>query len=223
MVGPATESTRHFYDHVAGIYFPIMVGVGGFVMAAIIFVALRYARRPGVDGPVDRKHESHAEYAYVLVLICAAVGLLYVTYSTEGREDPVAEHYDLAVTAIASQWHWEFDYPQYGIRDVGTDLAHVPTLVVPVDKTVLIDLSSSDVIHAFWIPQQRFKRDAFPARPTKFDMKFTQVGFFKDGGECSEFCGQYHAQMKFDLRVLKPAAFRAWAEAHRGQTLGVSS
>jgi cytochrome c oxidase subunit 2 len=69
------------------------------------------------------------------------------------------------------------------------------------------------VIHAFWIPEQRFKRDAFPNRTTQFDLDFDQAGM--NGGVCAEFCGLRHSQMSFNVLALSPSAFSSWL-ADRG-------
>jgi cytochrome c oxidase subunit 2 len=88
-----------------------------------------------------------------------------------------------------------------------------PTFAVPADRTVRFTLRSRDVIHAFWIPEQRFKRDAFPNRTTQFDLDFDQTGM--NGGVCAEFCGLRHAQMSFNVLALSQPDFEAWL-ADRG-------
>jgi cytochrome c oxidase subunit 2 len=83
-----------------------------------------------------------------------------------------------------------------------------PTLTVPSDTTVRFTLRSNDVIHAFWIPYARFKRDAFPNRTTEFDLTFDDPGVHE--GICAEFCGLDHTIMRFDVDVLSPDEFDGW-------------
>jgi cytochrome c oxidase subunit 2 len=118
----------------------------------------------------------------------------------------------LRVDVTAAKWSWRFDYPRYGISLIGSD-ARPPTLVVPTGTRVLFTMTSLDVIHAFWIPERRFKRDAFPRRTTRFDLVFDRTGVFPDGGACAEYCGLHHAEMRFDVEAMPPAAFAAWARA----------
>jgi cytochrome c oxidase subunit II len=73
-------------------------------------------------------------------------------------------------------------------------------------------LVSLDVIHSFYIPALRFKRDAFPGKPTSFDLVFGRGRFM---GECAEFCGLHHTDMRFDVEGMPASAFGSWAEAHR--------
>ena len=86
---------------------------------------------------------------------------------------------------------------------------HEPMLVVPAHTQIEFSARATDVIHSFWIPSERFKRDAFPDRTTRFDLVFEHVG--ETVGHCAEFCGLRHADMNFNVRVLSPADFRAWA------------
>ncbi len=87
------------------------------------------------------------------------------------------------------------------------------TLVVPRGEPVAFRLDALDVIHAMWVPDLRFKKDAIPGRTNRFDLTFPSAGYYSGMGECSEFCGLYHANMRFNVSVLEPAAFRAWLTA----------
>ena len=69
------------------------------------------------------------------------------------------------------------------------------------------------MIHAFWVPELRFKRDLIPGTTEHVTLTFTQLGSFK--GQCAEFCGLRHSEMVFSVRVLKPARFATWLSANR--------
>ena len=76
---------------------------------------------------------------------------------------------DLTVHVTGFQWQWQFDYPESGVRVTGTDLER-PELVLPTGAEVRFDLTSVDVIHSFWIPGFRFKRDLFPGQTQSFEV-----------------------------------------------------
>jgi cytochrome c oxidase subunit 2 len=82
---------------------------------------------------------------------------------------------------------------------------------VPAGESVRFEISSRDVIHSFWIPELRFKRDAFPDRVTDFDLVFdpgvTTVG------RCAEFCGLGHDRMDFQVVSMQPPDFQRWLTA----------
>jgi cytochrome c oxidase subunit II len=84
---------------------------------------------------------------------------------------------------------------------------------VPTGTDVNFTGTSNDVIHAFYVPERRFKRDLFPGRPSRFTIMWPQAR--SDVGECAEYCGLLHAHMSFHVRALPPDQFRAWIEAHR--------
>ena len=80
---------------------------------------------------------------------------------------------------------------------------------LPLGETAAIAVTSSDVNHAFWIPDMLFKRDAIPGRVTSFDLTPSKLGTFL--GRCGEFCGLDHALMTFSVRVVPPAELPALA------------
>jgi cytochrome c oxidase subunit 2 len=108
----------------------------------------------------------------------------------------------------AAKWNWRFDYLRTGVSQ-GGHRRPPPTLVVPTGVPVRFHLRSRDVIHAFWIPERRFKRDAIPGRVTTFDLVFDHPGQ-ASSGICAEFCGLRHGDMRFIVRRLTPGDFRDW-------------
>jgi cytochrome c oxidase subunit 2 len=83
-------------------------------------------------------------------------------------------------------------------------------LHVPAGRTVAFTLRTRDVVHSFWIPAVRFKRDAWPRTLQRFDLRFAP-GAATSVGHCAQFCGLGHAAMVFTVHALAPGAFRAWA------------
>ncbi|MCZ6545631.1 MAG: cytochrome c oxidase subunit II, partial [Chloroflexi bacterium] len=86
-----------------------------------------------------------------------------------------------------------------------------PVVTVPVGTTVRFDISSEDVIHAFYTPQFLYKIDATPGRINTMWVKVTEAGFYES--QCAEFCGREHARMLFTVNALPQAEFDAWFEA----------
>jgi len=208
--------TRHDYDALASLYLPIAAAVVLLVLLLVVAFAWRYRARPAHEGrrPSRTHRAPRTEALYVLVLAAVAALLLWRTFTVEARTDRDASGAGVQVSVTAAKWHWRFEYPRAGIVQRGTD-EHPPTLVVPANRTVDFTLRSLDVIHAFWIPQRRFKRDATPGFTSSFSLVFPDTGFRRDGGECSEFCGLRHTWMKFHVRVLTPDAFARWMRARQ--------
>jgi cytochrome c oxidase subunit II len=131
---------------------------------------------------------------------------------------PIENH----VQVIGKQWSWDFNYLDddafetgqhaQDVGEAGTGvLKDQVTLWLPVDESVEFTLNSRDVIHSFWVPAARFKRDEFPKRHTRFDLTFDRVGTYI--GRCAEFCGLRHTNMDFFVRVVPRAAFDRWVRS----------
>ena len=80
--------------------------------------------------------------------------------------------------------------------------------MLPVGETTRVVLQSDDVVHAFWVPDFNFKRDAIPGHTNEFDLTPDTTGTFR--GVCSEFCGLRHADMTFEVAVAERQSFEGW-------------
>ncbi len=204
--------TRQQFDHLAGVYWPIAVAVFAVVVGLLGFVVIRFRYRPG-RAVSTRTKAPRAELAYVLGLAVLVGVLLSQSFPAESRVDRLAAAPALRIVAVASDWRWRFDYPQQGVAEVGRSPA--PTnLVVPVGETIEFDLQSTDVLHAFYIPDEDFQRQAIPGITNRFDLVFRRLGNLVSG-VCNEFCGLGHTEMRFQVHVLSAPAFAAWALARK--------
>ncbi len=212
--------TRDEFSELFDIYWPIGVAVYLVILALVLFVVLRF-RSSSREFPKGKDKRTHVELAYAGFIGLIAAALLYFTYNTLSDIDVAAEgksgRLDIEVTA--AKWTWRFDYPGQGVAQVGTE-SRPATLVVPEDTPVRFRMTSTDVIHAFWIPGRRFKRDAFPGRVTTFTLTFPQKGFERRAGECNQFCGLLHSYMEFNVRVLSGEEFGRWARRARAGGAG---
>jgi cytochrome c oxidase subunit 2 len=204
-------STRSDFSSVWPLYLWIGVGVAVFIFLAVGFILFRYRARDGRKP--SRRSERNALEIGVATLILAIVALLvFRTFHTEAKEDDSSRPDAVKIDVDAFQWGWKFTYPGQGVTVVG-DSNHEPNFAVPGGRTIAFALTSSDVIHAMWIPGQRFKRDAIPGRVNHFDMEFDASG--REQGLCSEFCGLRHSNMRFGVWVLSPESYARWLAAHR--------
>jgi cytochrome c oxidase subunit II len=118
------------------------------------------------------------------------------------NSDAVSKPVELTINVTGLQYAWLFNYPD---TDVTTGELHLP-----IGKTVEINMTANDVIHAFWIPEFRVKQDAIPGRQT--NLRFTP----RKAGDydliCAELCGPYHGVMKSKVVVETQASFDAWMQ-----------
>jgi cytochrome c oxidase subunit 2 len=99
----------------------------------------------------------------------------------------------MEVRAIATMWMWQFGYPHTN------DAALRAELHIPAGEPVDVIVTSSDVIHSFWIPRLAGKIDAIPGRETRVRIRAEAPGEYE--GQCAEFCGLGHAHMRFKVIV----------------------
>ena len=104
----------------------------------------------------------------------------------------------LEVRAHARQWAWSFSHPGAEGPVVSEGVLHIPA-----GRPVDVLITSSDVIHSFWVPQLGGKMDAIPGRENRLRLEAAQPGTYE--GLCAEFCGLEHATMRFEVIAHDPA------------------
>jgi cytochrome c oxidase subunit 2 len=206
----AVVDTQSQYHKVATVYGAIAIVVFVVVVATIVAMIVRYRARDGARPASSVNDAPRLEALYVGTLTCVAAFLVAFTFVHESKTDAALKpHPGLTVRVTAAKWHWSFVYPTYAITELGTDRTP-PTLYVPRHTNVDFQLISVDIIHAFWIPMTSFKRAAYPDLTQYFTLSFDKLGFYRDAGECAEFCGLLHAEMRFNVDVMSKAQFQRW-------------
>jgi cytochrome c oxidase subunit 2 len=108
---------------------------------------------------------------------------------------------EITVDVVGHDWWWEVRYP-------GTSLQSANEIHLPVGRTAVVRLTSDDVVHSFWVPQIAGKLDVVPGQTNLLRVKPNRTGTFL--GECAEFCGVQHANMRFLVVVEDASAFSRW-------------
>jgi cytochrome c oxidase subunit 2 len=203
---------RSQFSHVFGIEVPIAVAV--FAAVAVVLVFAVVARRAGRGVEASQKPKySKVEFAYAAAVFGMAVFLVVMTSSANTVEQTSVGKPSLTVQVHAFQWCWEFAYPQSGVAVGGNCLSgDYPTLVLPVGRTVEMEVTSQDVVHEWWVPYLRYKIEAFPDHWNHFLLRLDHTGQWR--GRCSEFCGLYHDTMFFSVRGVPGAVFDQWLASH---------
>ncbi len=112
----------------------------------------------------------------------------------------------LRIEVIGHQWWWEVRYPETGVITANQ-------LILPVGQPVDVEVTSADVIHAFWVPRLGGKLDMLPGRRLSVRLRADREGPYR--GQCAEFCGSQHAHMVLAVEALEMADFIAWQAARR--------
>lgn len=203
-----------------------------FVCLLLLAVILRFNSRAN---PVPAKftHNTPLEIAWTLVpvLILITIGAFSLPALFRSQEMP--ENPDIVIKAIGNQWYWSYEYPdngvsfdsimltkeelpEYGYAEDEYLLATDTAVVVPVGKTVLLQVTANDVIHAWAMPAFAIKQDAVPGRIAQAWFNVEQEGVYF--GQCSELCGINHAYMPIVVKAVTPEKYAAWV-AEQGGTM----
>ena len=191
----------------------VLFTVAGLIVALIVwglivFALLRWRRRGEGDAlPPQFRTNNPLEIAWTVIPLVIVCALFVHTFRAEADVEALAPRPDVTVAVNAYRWGWTFAYQGGGPVVDGTAAAP-PQMVLPLGETTRIELTSSDVNHAFWVPDFLFKRDAIPGHPSAFDLKPDKPGTYV--GRCAEFCGLDHALMSFSVRVVPPDAYARW-------------
>lgn len=210
--------TQSVFGQIFGMEYWIAIGVFVVVVGTVLVASLWFRARPGRE-PSKRAKANKLEMGYAAVLLGFAIFLAIDTAGANGREQPVAStSAPLKVNVLALQWSWQFTYPDQHITVPPAPIGGAkPVFVVPTGRAVDISLVSKDVIHEFWIPQLKYKRQAFPTYVNHFTLRVTKTGEWV--GRCAVYCGQFHYQMEFLLKAVTPQQFAAWSSAHQGSVV----
>jgi cytochrome c oxidase subunit 2 len=115
---------------------------------------------------------------------------------------------EMIINVTGQQWWWEYDYPVQNEFGITQPIISSGQLVIPAGTKVLLRETSRDVIHSYWIPALNGKRDAVPGRVHLNRIEADKPGIY--AGQCTEFCGLSHANMRMEAVALSKADFAKW-------------
>jgi cytochrome c oxidase subunit 2 len=215
---PVMDNIIWFHDFL--LY--IISGIAGFVLVLLVVVMVRFNARANPN-PSRTTHNTLIEIAWTLIPIVILMFIAVPSFKLLFLQLNVPAA-DLTVKATGKQWYWSYSYPdngqfefdslmlKEGQRKEGQPrlLAVDNEMVVPVNKTVRVITTGSDVIHSFTVPSFGIKIDAVPGRINETWFTATREGVYY--GQCSELCGKDHAFMPIAVHVVSEQAFSAWVE-----------
>jgi cytochrome c oxidase subunit 2 len=187
----------------------IAAGVVGVIVAImLVYVGVtgsRRAKRTDVDDPVQIHGNTRLELMWTmipfLILVAVAFPTVFTILNISHRSPD-----SLKIDVYGQQWWWSYEYDVN--QDGKPDIITANDLVLPVNRKIELRIHSRDVIHSFWIPALAGTRDAVPGREQYLEFEPTQIGTFD--GQCKEFCGLSHANMRARAIVMSQADYDNW-------------
>jgi cytochrome c oxidase subunit 2 len=188
----------------------ICIFIFAIVASVTAYAVLKFRRKPDddTDGPPIHGHTG-LEIAWTAVPTVLVTAIAIVSAIVLAKDDAEGAN-PLRIDVVAQQFAWSFYYPSYGNK-------YSPVLRLPNKRSVVLRMTSKDVIHSFWVPEFSQKQDLVPGLHPTLHITPDRIGTYPV--ICTELCGLGHALMRSQAIVMAPAAFEKWARAGKqGQT-----
>ena len=222
---PGEPGITNHTDRITGLWttsWIVFLLVGLTAWGLLSWALIVYRRRKGETGlPPQLRYNLPIETLFTVVPLLLVVGFFAFTARDMAAIEAKIENPDVTIEVIGKQWSWDFNYVDANVYDIGIQAQFtgteenisetLPTLYLPVGKSVQIDLNARDVIHSFWVIDFLYKKDMLPGVTNH--MYFTPLKEGTYAGKCAELCGEYHSMMLFKVKVVSEADY----EAHLAQ------
>ena len=240
---PAATKLARDLQWLDGLVLIIITAITVFVLGLLAYVILRYNRKAN-PVPETFTHNSPVEVAWTVIpiVILVFIGAFSLPVLFDQQKIPEGE---VNIKVTGYQWYWGYEYVDEGfefesfligegkvltpeveleLQEAGYTrdqflLATDTAVVVPVDKTVVMQVTGADVIHSWTIPAFGVKQDAVPGRLGQLWFKAEKEGIYF--GQCSELCGKDHAYMPITVKVVSQDAYATWLSAAKAEYAGV--
>jgi cytochrome c oxidase subunit 2 len=187
----------------------IVIGIA--IIVATVFLALKFRYREGKnENPKQIHGNTKLEIGWTilpaLLLAIVAVPTVGTIFDLAQNPGPQA----LQITVEGKQWWWQFSYPD-------AKVVTADEMVIPTGRDVFLKLTACDgtgtaktcnVIHSFWVPELSGKKDVVPGHDNTLTISADKPGTYL--GQCAEYCGLSHANMRFRVIAKSPADFQQW-------------
>jgi cytochrome c oxidase subunit 2 len=194
----------------------VMIVLSAFVYSIVLvmlgYSIWRYRAKPGDESDGEPIHgNTRLEIAWTVIpTVIVLFGAGYSWFILDEIEARDADRLQVDVTA--QQFAWRFEYPEEGVTST--------ELHVPVDQQAEFNLKALDVIHSFWVPEWRMKKDAVPGQPTSVVVTPDREGDYEI--VCTELCGIGHSTMRAPVVVESQGDFDRWVSDQGGEAAGAA-
>lgn len=221
---------QQWLDHMMLIMITI---VTVFVVGLMLYAIVRFNSRAN-PVPARFTHNTPLEIAWTIVpvFILLIVGAFSLPTLWHQQEIPEG---DITIKVTGNQWYWNYEYlddgvsfdalmlqkeelAAYGYAPDEYLLATDNAVILPINKTIVMQVTGADVIHSWTIPAFAVKQDAVPGRTAQLWFKPTMEGTFF--GQCSEICGKDHTYMPITVKVVSQEVYDTWLAGQKEASLG---
>ena len=229
----------------ASVYFlRIIMGIYVAVFAAFAYSIFKHRKSSGnqpgkFTGPVTKWQWALALSPFLLLIYIDYILMGIPAFHAIVKMEDTGTAAEMVVKVTASQWKWQYEYPEENIKFVSSiattqDQIHNKEakgehylqevdnpFILPTNKKIRILLTSTDVIHSWWVPSFGVKRDAVPGYLREMWVNIDKPGIYR--GQCSQLCGDGHAFMPIVVEAVTESQFREWVAKKKAEGLAVDS
>ena len=231
-VTPIAREIDFFYNDLLT---PIIFAISLFVLVLLIYVAIRFNEKANPT-PSQVTHHTGLELAWTIIPVMILVVIAVPSFRLLNHQ-LILPKADITMTVTGHQWYWSYTYPKDQGGGFSFDsylkdekdlkpgelrqLAVDNEAVVPIGKTIVVQVRSTDVIHSFTVPSFGVRIDAIPGRSNATWFRAEREGVYY--GQCSIICGQNHAFMPIAFRVVSQQQYAAWLAAAKKKYAAAAS
>jgi cytochrome c oxidase subunit 2 len=219
MVTPVGHETQAFYNEVL---LPIITVIALFVLGLLIYVVWKFNEK---TNPIPSKltHHTWLEIVWTLIPVLVLVFISIPSFRLLTHQVEIPEP-SITLKVTGNQWYWSWKYPEDQGGGFAFDQIMKPEsdlkegdlrllavdneAVVPVNEVIAVQLTSTDVIHAFGVPSFGVRMDAIPGRLNQTWFKVEKEGVYY--GQCYFICGKDHAYMPIVIRAVSRPEYEKW-------------
>ena len=219
---PVTELARDI-QWLDNVLLVIITLISIFVSALLVWVFIRYNRKANPT-PSSTTHNTPIEILWTIIPVFILIGIGVISLPILLKQLRIPES-DVVIKATGAQWYWSYDYPQHNfsfdsvmlekeeLAEFGYSqdeylLATDNPVVVPVNKNITVQVTASDVIHAWKVMSFGVHQDGVPGRLAELWFKPEKEGVYF--GQCSELCGLNHSYMPIVVKVVSEEEYKEW-------------
>lgn len=223
-----TENGRYAKWMNDALLIPMMAIVSLVVLGLMLWISVRY-RAAASPVPSKTTHNTTIEVIWTLVPVLILVAIAVPSIDLLAKQYAPPPRDALTVKVTGYQWYWGYEYPDQGVSELTSRMLDEQTaaargepfqlavderMVVPVNRTVKLIVTGSDVIHSWAVPALWTKMDAVPGRLNEVTFRADTIGVYY--GQCSELCGIDHGFMPIAVEVVSEADFARWVASKGG-------
>ena len=200
--GPVAREADQLWD----ITFAIAVAIFFIVELLLVYTIVRFRAKPGREAKQfhgNTKVEVLLTVIPALILAGLAVPTVRTIFDLAERPDNALE-----IDVTARQFWWEYEYTESDQFGISQPIVTANEMHIPIDTPVYLTLEGDDVIHSFWVPFLAGKQDVVPGRTNQLTIQADEPGMYK--GQCTEYCGLSHANMRIRVYAHTQEDFDAW-------------